>query len=394
MIEVDSVAKSFAQKKVLENLNLQVKDQEILSLLGPNGCGKTTLLNILSGLTRQNAGNIYINDVLVSGNEGTKKIHLKPSDRKVGYVFQTVSLFPHMRVQDNVAYGLKSMHLPKKEVKKRTEDLLDFVGLCEYAKFYPNQLSGGQKQRIALARSLATEPQVLLLDEPVSAVDPQLRESFRMELKNYLQALKITVVYVTHNLSEAFVMSDRIAVMGNGCIQQVGNREEIFDKPSSEYVAGFLGINSFRGKANKADDGFLEIQADGTKLLARSNADLAGKNVIATLKPEDISLSKTPSSAGNCSENSIAGTVTGMVQMRSTAQITVDCGFILKTRLSLAGIKDLGLTVGDKVYICFSADSLNVFAENSKKITFDVAVRARRCLRSGSIHAYPLQAHY
>jgi ABC-type Fe3+/spermidine/putrescine transport system ATPase subunit len=272
-----------------------------------------------------------------------------------------------MRVQDNVAYGLKSMHLPKKEVKKRTENLLDFVGLCEYAKFYPSQLSGGQKQRIALARSLATEPQVLLLDEPVSAVDPQLRESFRLELKSYLQKLKITVIYVTHNLSEAFVMSDRIAVMGDGCIQQVGNREEIFDKPASEYVAGFLGINTFKGKAEAAKEGLLEIEAGGIKFLARSKADLVGKNVVVTLKPEDISLSKTANSTGNCSENSIVGTITGMVQMRSTAQITVDCGFILKTRLTLVGIKDLGLTVGDKVYVCFSADSLNVFAENSVK---------------------------
>ena len=173
-----------------------------------------------------------------------------------------------MRIQDNVAYGLKSLRFPEQEVKKRTNALLEFVGLREYAKFYPHQLSGGQKQRIALARSLATEPQVLLLDEPVSAVDPQLRESFRLELKNYLQALKITVVYVTHNLSEAFIMSDRIAVMGNGHIEQIGNRTEIFDKPSSSYVANFLGINTFKGKAVKTHAGLLEIDVNGTMLLA------------------------------------------------------------------------------------------------------------------------------
>ena len=244
-----------SEKKILKNLNLEVKDEEILSLLGPNGCGKTTLLNILSGLTKQNSGNIYINNILVSGKTDTKKVHLKPSERKIGYVFQTVSLFPHMRVKDNVAYGLKALHLPMQEVKKRTESMLDFVGLREYAKFYPSQLSGGQKQRIALAKWLATEPQVLLLDEPVSAVDPQLRESFRLEVKNYLQALKITVVYVTHNLSEAFIMSDRIAVMGNGRIEDIGVRGEIFDKPSSGYVAKFLGINTFDGKAIKIHGG-------------------------------------------------------------------------------------------------------------------------------------------
>ena len=139
-----------------------------------------------------------------------------------------------------------------------------------------------------MARSLATEPQVLLLDEPVSAVDPQLRESFRLELKNYLQALKITVVYVTHNLSEAFVMSDRIAVMGNGHIEQIGNRTEIFDKPSSSYVAKFLGINTFKGKAVKTHDGLLEIEVNGILLLAPSAPDLVGKDVIATIKPENI----------------------------------------------------------------------------------------------------------
>src|SRR5208283_3453411 len=129
MIKIDSITKSFAEKKVIKNLSLEVKNEEILSLLGPNGCGKTTLLNILSGLTREDEGNIYINNVLVSGKADTKKIHLKPSDRKVGYVFQTVSLFPHMKIQDNVAYGLKSLHLPRQEVKKRTNALLEFVGL-------------------------------------------------------------------------------------------------------------------------------------------------------------------------------------------------------------------------------------------------------------------------
>jgi ABC-type Fe3+/spermidine/putrescine transport system ATPase subunit len=368
MIKVDSIAKSFGEKKVIENLSLEVKKEEILSLLGPNGCGKTTLLNILSGLIRQDEGSVYLNDVLVSGEAGTKKIHLKPSERKIGYVFQTTSLFPHMRIQDNVAYGLQSLHFTEQEVKKRTDALLEFVGLREYAKFYPHQLSGGQKQRIALARSLATEPQVLLLDEPVSGVDPQLRESFRLELKNYLQALKITVVYVTHNLSEAFIMSDRIAVMGNGHIEQIGNRTEIFDKPTSSYVAQFLGINTFKGKAVKTHGGLLEIDVDGKLLLAPQAPNLVGKDVIATIKPEDIMLSKSADFNFNGAQvNSVEGVITEMVQMRSNAQVTIDAGFLVKTRLSLSSIKNLGLSVGDKVYVCFNADALNVFADNSSE---------------------------
>ncbi len=366
MIRVDSIKKSFAEKTVIENLSLEVKKEEIVSLLGPNGCGKTTLLNIISGLTRQDEGNIYLNEVLVSGKAGTKKVHIQPSERKVGYVFQTTSLFPHMRIEDNVAYGLKSLHFPAQEVKKRTNALLEFVGLREYAKFYPHQLSGGQKQRIALARSLATEPQVLFLDEPVSAVDPQLRESFRLELKNYLQTLKITVIYVTHNLSEAFIMSDKIAVMGNGHIEQIGNRTEIFDKPSSSYVAQFLGINTFKGKAVKTNAGLLEIDVNGTVLLAAPMVpNLVGKNVIATIKPEDIMLSKSADFNFNrVLGNSVEGVITEMVQMRSNAQVTIDAGFLLKTRLSLSAIKNLNLNIGDKVNVRFNADALNVFADN------------------------------
>jgi ABC-type Fe3+/spermidine/putrescine transport system ATPase subunit len=351
MIKLEAVSKSFGAKKIIWDLNLEVKANEIVTLLGPNGCGKTTLLNMLSGLTQPDDGKIYINDALVNGKVGAKYVCLKPSDRKVGYVFQTISLFPQMRIQDNIAYGLKAMHLPKKETKKRTDDLLDFVGLREYARFYPHQLSGGQKQRTALARSLATEPQVLLLDEPVSAVDPQLRESFRLELKSYLQKLKITVVYVTHNLSEAFIMSDRIAVMGNGHIEQVGCGTEIFDKPSSSYVAKFL-----------------EIEANGVLLLAPSAPNLIGKNIVATLKPENITLSKSTNPvSNNITINSVEGTVAEMVQMRSTAQLTIDLGFILKARISLAIIKKLGVIVGDKIYVNFAADSLNVFADDNNE---------------------------
>jgi ABC-type Fe3+/spermidine/putrescine transport system ATPase subunit len=368
MIRIEGVTKSFGEKKVIENLNLEVKANEIVTLLGPNGCGKTTILNILSGLTKPEQGNIYINDILVNGKTASKKIYLNPSERKIGYVFQTISLFPHMRIQDNIAYGLKAMHFPKQEVRKRTESLLDFVGLREYARFYPHQLSGGQRQRTALARSLATEPKVLLLDEPVSAVDPQLRESFRLELKNYLQNLNITVLYVTHNLSEAVIMSDRIAVIGNGHIEQIGNGAELFDKPSSKYVAKFLGINAFKGKVTKTQGKLMEIEASGTLLLLPFASKLIGKNVIITIKPENITLSKSAdTNTKRDGINSIEGVITEMVQMRSNAQITIDVGFPLKTRLLLNVVKDLGLALGEKVYVHFAADSLNVFADDNNE---------------------------
>jgi ABC-type Fe3+/spermidine/putrescine transport system ATPase subunit len=364
MITIEAVSKAFDSKKIVNNLTLNVEDNEILCLLGPNGCGKTTLLNMLAGLTKPDTGNITIDGIVVDGKVGSKKVHLQPSERKVGYVFQTVSLFPNMRVEDNVAYGLKAMHLPKKEVIAKTKELLDFVGLAEYARYYPNQLSGGQKQRTALARSLATEPKVLLLDEPVSAIDPQLRESFRLELKSYLQKLKITVVYVTHNLSEAFIISDRVAVMGNGHIEQIGAASEIFDKPSSSYVAKFLGINTFKGKALKIREDLLEIEASGVHLLAaNTNSGLEGKAVVATLKSEDIKLANINNAKPNLG-NVIEGSIREMTAMRSTAQVTLDVGFVLKSRLQLSTIKAEGLNIGDRVLVSFSPGALNVFADN------------------------------
>ncbi len=362
MIRLNQVNKAFGQKHVVSNLDMEIQKNEILTLLGPNGCGKTTLLNLLSGLIRADSGNIYINGTLVNGSEGNKKIYLTPSQRSVGYVFQSVSLFPHLKIQDNIAFGLKAKHLSKGEVKQRTAKMLEFVGLTEYAKSYPHQLSGGQRQRAALARSLATEPKVLLLDEPVSAIDPQLREPFRLELKNYLRKLEITVIYVTHDLSEALIMSDRVAVMGNGQIEQIGVGNEIFNKPSSSYVAKFLGVNAFHGKALKMVEGSLEIEVCGVHLLASGTAALEGKDVVATLKPDEIILSNSIDTPliGDLG-NVVEGSITEMTQMNSIAQVTVDIGFTLKARLPLSAVKSLGLGLGDKVHVSVSADVLNVF---------------------------------
>jgi ABC-type Fe3+/spermidine/putrescine transport system ATPase subunit len=366
MIQLSHLTKSFKEKIALKDLTLEVKDKEILCLLGPNGCGKTTLLNIVSGLIPQDSGNIYINDVLVSGQTGTKKINLKPSDRKIGYVFQTTSLFPHMRVEDNVAYGLKALHLSNNEVRTQTNNLLDFIGLREYAKYYPHQLSGGQKQRTAIARSLATKPNVLLLDEPVSAVDPQLRESFRLELKNYLHSLEITVLYVTHNLSEAYLMADRIAIIGKKHIEQIGCTAEIFDKPASSYVARFLGLNTYAGRTLRLHGGLLEIEINGVHLYAMASPDLVEKNIVITIKPEDITLLKSDdSSLSDQLTNSIEGTITEMTQIRSTVHAIINIGFPLNVKLPISTIKELGLSISNTVQVCFDPQILNVFEDTA-----------------------------
>lgn len=363
MIKIESLSKAFNDKVVINNLNLEVKKNETIVLLGPNGSGKTTLLNMIAGLLTPDMGNIYINNTIVQGIIGTKRVSFKPFERKIGYVFQSIALFPHMKIQDNIAYGLKALRLSEGEVKKRTNTLLEFVGLSEYAKAYPSQLSGGQQQRATLARSLATEPQVMLLDEPVSAVDPQLKESFRVELKKYLQTLETTTIYVTHNLNEAFMMADKIAVLGNGHIEQIGDKTKVFDKPQSVYVAKFLGLNIFEGKATKQQNEYLQIEINNTPLLlATTNFELAGKNVTVTIKPEDITLStEKPATNLNTANNSLQGVITEIVQTRSIIQVTVDIGFPIKTKIALATMKKLEKTVGDKIYITFSPTALNVF---------------------------------
>lgn len=234
------VKKSYGSNEVLKEVTLEIRKGELLCLVGPNGSGKTTTLNVVAGLCQPDEGTVWINDVLMDGRIGKRLVHVNPSDRRIGYVFQDYALFPHLTVRENISYGLKAKHMPKREVRDRTQGLLDFVGLLDYSEHYPHQLSGGLKQKTALARALAIEPEILLLDEPLAALDLRTRESLRVELKKILGNLKVTSIYVTHELSEAYVVSDRIAVMGPGRIEQTGSRDEVFSKPNP-YVAQFLG---------------------------------------------------------------------------------------------------------------------------------------------------------
>ena len=227
MIRLSMIRKSYGDKEVLKDLTLEVRKCELLCLVGPNGSGKTTALNVIAGLCRPDEGSVFINDVLVDGTKGNRLVHVNPAERNIGYVFQDYALFPHMTVSENISYGLKARHLQEQEVKERTRKLLEFMEITDHSEHYPHQLSGGQKQRTALARALAIEPQILLLDEPFAALDLKTRESLRVELKRILETLGVTSIYVTHELAEAYMISDRIAVMEHGKIEQTGSRDEI-----------------------------------------------------------------------------------------------------------------------------------------------------------------------
>jgi iron(III) transport system ATP-binding protein len=239
VLELDGVEKRFGTEKVIEGLSLSVHEGEILTLLGPSGCGKTTTLRLIAGLDRPDGGRVALNDATVSGPDD----FVVPEDRGVGVVFQEFALFPHLTAAENVAFGLEDWDADARD--QRVADLLDLVGLEAQGESYPDELSGGQQQRVALARSLAPEPDVLLLDEPFSNLDVDLRVQMREEVRRILKETGVTAVSVTHDQEEAMSISDRVAVMNDGRIEQVGDPEQVFQQPESRFVAGFLGHASF-----------------------------------------------------------------------------------------------------------------------------------------------------
>ncbi|MDR1799212.1 MAG: ABC transporter ATP-binding protein [Bifidobacteriaceae bacterium] len=232
-IVLTGVAKSYGDQPALYPLDLTVKEGEFVTLLGPSGCGKTTLLRIIAGFVTPNQGRVYLGDTDITDRPANR--------REVGLLFQSYALFPHMTVAQNVAFGLKVRRLSKRRLAEQVERMLDLVSMSEYAGRYPKQLSGGQQQRVALARILAIEPKVLLLDEPLSALDRQLRIQMQLELARLIAEVGITTMFVTHDQEEALTMSDRIAVMDRGTIAQYDTPGEVYDHPSSEFVASFIG---------------------------------------------------------------------------------------------------------------------------------------------------------
>ncbi|MBR6500111.1 MAG: ABC transporter ATP-binding protein [Firmicutes bacterium] len=233
ILKLEHISKSFEGVEVLKDISLDVKKGEFITFLGPSGCGKTTTLKIVSGLLDPDEGRVVLH--------GQDVTELPPEKRNVNTVFQSYALFPHMTVEGNVGYGLKLKKVPKAEIAKRVKEMLELVQLAGYEKRYPEELSGGQQQRVAIARALANGPEVLLLDEPLGALDLQLRRQMQLELKRLQKKLGITFIYITHDQEEAINMSDRIVVMDKGIFQQAGTPDEVYNRPKNEFVARFVG---------------------------------------------------------------------------------------------------------------------------------------------------------
>ena len=296
-LELKEIKKSFTEgEAVLDNISLEISKGEFITLLGSSGCGKTTTLRIIAGLEQPDAGSVWLDGREVTG--------LEPNQRDVNTVFQNYALFPHMNVAENIGYGLKLKKVPKSEIRKKVSQMLELVQLEGYEKRKPSELSGGQKQRVAIARALVNNPKVLLLDEPLGALDLQLRRAMQIELKHLQKKLGITFIYITHDQEEAINMSDRIAVMRDGRIEQIGTPDEIYNHPKTSYVATFVGnANILHGVAEsiQGENAIVKIGNDrvivkletsqqDTKDTGAKQHLTAGENVTLAVRSENILL--------------------------------------------------------------------------------------------------------
>ena len=311
-VELVELRKQFGEVTAVDGIDLHIPAGEFFSLLGPSGCGKTTTLRLIAGLERPDGGRIELDGIDMSATP--------PHRRKVNTVFQSYALFPHLNVFDNVAFGLRRRHTPRAEVRQRVGAVLEAVRLQGLDRRRPTQLSGGQQQRVALARALVLEPSVLLLDEPLGALDAKLRKALQLELKTIHEEFGITFVYVTHDQEEALTMADRIAVMSDGRVEQVATPQEIYEEPATVFVADFLGVsNVMTATAESTDDGRCRLRL-GESLLHAARGEVSARGEVRiVIRPERVRVE--PYEPGG--ENRIAGMIERVVYLGSLDQLVI-----------------------------------------------------------------------
>ncbi len=347
-LDVVEVEKSYGSNQVVKTFSLSVESGEFVSFLGPSGCGKTTVLRMIAGFEEPSAGKI-----VVGGKDVTQ---LKPNQRNVGMVFQAYALFPNMTVAQNIGFGLKIAGMPRADADKRIAEMLDMIKLPQMADRYPYQLSGGQQQRIALARAIAPKPKLLLLDEPLSALDAKVRVSLREEIRSIQKKLDITTIFVTHDQEEALSISDRIAVMYGGIAEQVGTPFEIYNRPATKFVANFVGtLNVLEGKVTDASTGKVQVNAQEVSLKGKLNGSKSGDTLSLALRPEAISLARQPGH-----DTSLSGEIAEVHFLGSVIRVRVGIGGNTVSLDTFNNSTTPPPVVGDKADISFASGDMLV----------------------------------
>lgn len=348
MIRIENLSNDWKEFKI-NNINLQIGDSEYFIILGPSGSGKTMLLELIAGMWPLDSGKIYMDNQDIT--------MLPPEKRGVGFVYQDYMLFPHKTVFENIAFGLNVRKSTKEEIKTHVNEMMDLFGISHLADRLPRTLSGGEQQRTALARALIIQPKILLMDEPLSALDKKTRDELMQELKDLHRKFDTTIIHVTHNFEEALMLADRMAIMRNGQISQVGTSTEIFRHPADKFVADFVGAeNIIEGIAKK--DGERLTVVDTGNILIYSTEPKEG-HVHITVRPEDIILStkKVETSARNV----FKGQIRGIVDTGALIKLTIDVGDPLIVFLTRQSFLDMELNIGKSVWTYFKATAVHVF---------------------------------
>ncbi|QSZ67681.1 ATP-binding cassette domain-containing protein [Methanofollis aquaemaris] len=348
MLQIEHVSKDMGEF-VLKDATLQVNDGEYLVIIGPTGAGKTILLETLAGIYPPDSGRMIL--------DGRDITDAPPRERRISMVYQDYMLFPHLTVAENIGFGLKNQKVERSEIEEKVREAAQFLGIDHLLHRYPETLSGGEQQRAAIARAIVMEPALLLLDEPLSALDGRTREKLRRELRHLHDLYGITVIHVTHNFEEVFSLADRVAVIRGGEIVQVGEPHEVFRKPNCEFVANFVGVeNLFKGTCVRKD-GISEVTVDGVRMISTASVDV--DEVCVSIRPEEILISPRP--IDSSARNRYSGTVQEIADNGATVRITVDCGIPLAVLITRQGYLEMGLVEGGTVSVAFKASSVQIF---------------------------------
>jgi putative 2-aminoethylphosphonate ABC transporter ATP-binding protein len=355
---LDKVRKTYGSLVAVDDVSLDIEPGEFVCFLGPSGCGKTTILRMITGFETLTSGNIVYDEKIIND--------VIPQKREFGIVFQSYALFPNMTVNENIAFGLKMRKMPQDLIDERVIEMLKLIGLIGWEGHYPSQLSGGQQQRVALARSLAINPNILLLDEPLSALDAKIRVRLRTVIKKLQQDLGITLIYVTHDQEEALSLADRVVIMRDGQIRQVGSPWEIYKEPKTSFIAEFVGTSNFISGTKK--DG--KVKFGQLEFTVSNLDDVEGENVHLAVRPENVELVDVTISSEQCVSSNVFEVVAEVITFLGAV---VRIAFFLEGETTIIDISEkdfvkMGLKRGGKIKVYFPPDAFHVYTELFKKL--------------------------